>query len=416
MTDTVTSRESRWPDVDTVPRAPLRGAVAAMLLRLVADRVPVRIVTDDRPMPPGSPVLRLRRPDAFRRRVGATGLIGLGEAYQAGDWDADDLAGLLTAAAGAMSGSLGGLRKLARLRHVPWLRSLHGARSPKEEENTLDGARRNIQRHYDLSNEMFALFLDETMTYSSGLFTGPDDDDLAGAQRRKIDRLLDLTGVGDGTRVLEIGTGWGELSIRAARRGARVHTITISAEQQALAQQRVVAAGVADRVTIELRDYRQVEDTAGYDAIVSVEMIEAVGQRYWPAYFGAIDRLLAPGGRAGIQAITMPDERLRYATDTYTWVQKYIFPGGVLLSVEEVERQLAAGTGLRLAESRAFGSSYAMTLRLWRDRFLANAEAVGELGFDETFRRTWEYYLAYCEAGFVSGEIDVCQLILDRPA
>jgi cyclopropane-fatty-acyl-phospholipid synthase len=360
--------------------------------------------------------MRLHHPSAFHRRLGRGGLIGFGEAYQAGDWDADDLAGLLTAAAGAMSGSLGGLRKLARLRHVPWLRSLHGARSPEEEENTLDGARRNIQRHYDLSNEMFALFLDETMTYSSGLFTGPDDDDLAGAQRRKIDRLLDLTGVGDGTRVLEIGTGWGELSIRAARRGARVHTITISAEQQALAQQRVVAAGVADRVTIELRDYRQVEDTAGYDAIISVEMIEAVGQRYWPAYFGAIDRLLAPGGRAGIQAITMPDERLRYATDTYTWVQKYIFPGGVLLSVEEVERQLAAGTGLRLAESRAFGSSYAMTLRLWRDRFLANAEAVGELGFDETFRRTWEYYLAYCEAGFVSGEIDVCQLILDRPA
>jgi cyclopropane-fatty-acyl-phospholipid synthase len=387
-----------------------------MLLRLVAERVPVRVVTDDRPMPAGPPVLRLRRPNALHRRVGATGLIGLGEAYQAGDWDAEDLAGLLSAAAGAMSGPLGGLRKLFRLRHVPWLRSLHGARSPEEEENTLDGARRNIQRHYDLSNEMFALFLDETMTYSSGLFTGPDDDDLAGAQRRKIDRLLDLTGVGDGTRVLEIGTGWGELSIRAARRGARVHTITISAEQQALAQQRVVAAGVADRVTIELRDYRQVEDTAGYDAIISVEMIEAVGQRYWPAYFGAIDRLLAPGGRAGLQAITMPDERMRYATDTYTWIQKYIFPGGVLLSVEEVERQLAAGTGLRLAEKRAFGSSYATTLRLWRQRFVANADAVGELGFDETFRRTWAYYLAYCEAGFVSGEIDVCQLILDRPA
>ena len=416
MTDTVTSRQSRWPDVDTVPRAPLRGAAAAMLLRLVAGRVPLRVVADDRPMPPGPPVLRLHRPGAFHRRIGATGLIGLGEAYQAGDWDADDLAGLLIAAAGAMDGSLGNLRKLARLRHVPWLRPMHGARSPAEEENTLEGSRRNIQRHYDLSNDMFALFLDETMTYSSGLFTGPDDDDLAGAQRRKIDRLLDLTGVGDGTRVLEIGTGWGELAIRAARRGAVVRTITISAEQQALAQRRVEAAGVAGRVTIELRDYRQVEDPIGYDAIVSVEMIEAVGQRYWPAYFGAVDRLLAPGGRAGIQAITMPDERLRYSADTYTWIQKYIFPGGVLLSVEEVERQLAAGTGLRLAERRAFGSSYAQTLRLWRDRFRANAEAVGRLGFDETFRRTWMYYLAYCEAGFVSGEIDVCQLILDRPA
>lgn len=414
MTDTdVARRESRWPDVDTVPRSPLRGAVAARVLRFVAGRVPLRVVTHDEPMPPGPPVLRLRRPEAFHRRIGATGLIGLGEAYQAGDWYADDLTGLLTATAAAMSGPLGGFRKLSKARHVPWLRSLHGAAPRADEENTVDGARRNIRRHYDLSNEMFALFLDETMTYSSGIFTGPDDTDLAAAQRRKIDRLLDLTGVGDGTRVLEIGTGWGELSVRAARRGARVHTITISTEQAALAQQRVVDAGVADRVTIELRDYRHVDDEQGYDAIVSVEMIEAVGREYWPAYFGAIDRLLAPGGRAGIQAITLPDHRLPYA-ETYTWIQKYIFPGGVLLSVEEVERQLAAGTGLRLAEKRAFGSSYAQTLRQWRERFLANAGEVAALGFDDIFRRTWEYYLAYCEAGFLAGEIDVHQLILDR--
>ncbi|WP_433306740.1 class I SAM-dependent methyltransferase [Actinoplanes sp. CA-030573] len=414
MTDTdVTGRDSRWPDVDTVPRAPLRGAAAAGVLRFVAGRVPLRVVTHDRPMPPGPPVLRLRRPGAFHRRIGATGLIGLGEGYQAGDWYADDLAGLLSATAAAMSGPLGGFRRLARVRHVPWLRSLHGAAPRADEENTVDGARRNIQRHYDLSNEMFALFLDETMTYSSGVFTGPDDTDLAAAQRRKIDRLLDLTGVGDGARVLEIGTGWGELSIRAARRGAHVHTVTISTEQAALAQQRVVDAGVADRVTIELRDYRHIDDERGYDAIVSVEMIEAVGREYWPAYFGTIDRLLAPGGRAGIQAITLPDRRLPYA-ETYTWIQKYIFPGGVLLSVEEVERQLAAGTGLRLAEKRAFGSSYAQTLRQWRRNFLANADRVAALGFDDIFRRTWEYYLAYCEAGFVSGEIDVYQLILDR--
>jgi cyclopropane-fatty-acyl-phospholipid synthase len=416
MTETeVAGHQSRWPDVVTVPRAPLRGTAAAAMLRFIAGRVPIRIVNGDEAVPPGPPVLRVRRPDDFHRRLGATGLIGLGEAYQAGDWYADDLAALLTAAAAAMTGSLGRYRTLAKLRHVPWLQPLHGARMPAEQENTVEGSRRNIQAHYDLSNEMFALFLDETMTYSSGLFAGPEDTDLAGAQRRKIDRLLDLTGVGEGTRVLEIGTGWGELSIRAAKRGATVHTITISTEQQELAQQRVVDAGVADKVTIELRDYRHVEDERGYDAIVSVEMIEAVGRQYWPAYFGAIDRLLAPGGRVGIQAITLPDERIRYA-DTYTWVQKYIFPGGVMLSVEEVERQLAAGTNLRLAEKRAFGWSYAKTLRAWREKFLANADRVTALGFDDIFLRTWEYYLAYCEAGFVSGEIDVHQLILERPA
>jgi len=413
-TDVPTAAATRWPDVVRVPRAMLRAATAKALLKFISGRIPVRIVTGGEPRPPGPPVLRLRKPDAFYRRVGATGLIGLGEAYQAGDWYADDLTGLLTAAAAAMSGSLGGYRKLAKLRHVPWLQPLHGARSPAEEENTVEGARRNIQRHYDLSNEMFALFLDETMTYSSGLFAGPEDEDLAAAQRRKIDRLLDLTGVGDGTRVLEIGTGWGELSIRAARRGARVHTITISTEQQQLAQRRVNDAGVADRVTIELRDYRHLADEQGYDAVVSVEMIEAVGRKYWPDYFGAIDRLLAPGGRAGLQAITLPDDRLEFA-DTYTWVQKYIFPGGVLLSTEEVERQLAARTSLRLAEKRAFGWSYAKTLRAWRDKFLSNADRIRSLGFDDIFVRTWEYYLAYCEAGFVSGEIDVHQLILDRP-
>ena len=412
--DVPTTPATRWPDVERVPRAPLRAAAAKALLRFVSGRIPVQVVTGDAPQPPGPPVLRLRNPEAFYRRIGATGLIGLGEAYQAGDWDADDLAGLLTAAAAAMSGSLGRYRGLAKLRHVPWLQWAHGASPKADEENTVEGARRNIQRHYDLSNEMFALFLDETMTYSSGLFAGPEDTDLAGAQRRKIDRLLDLTGVGDGTRVMEIGTGWGELSIRAAQRGARVHTITISTEQRALAQQRVAEAGVADRVTIELRDYRHVEDTQGYDAVVSVEMIEAVGRKYWPSYFGAIGRLLAPGGRAGIQAITLPDSRLPFA-DTYTWVQKYIFPGGVMLSVEEVERQLAAGTGLRLADKRAFGWSYAKTLRCWRDKFLANADRVRALGFDDIFIRTWEYYLAYCEAGFVSGEIDVHQLILERP-
>jgi cyclopropane-fatty-acyl-phospholipid synthase len=190
-----------------------------------------------------------------------------------------------------------------------------------------------------------------------------------------------------------------------------VHTITISEQQYALAKRRVTDAGPADRVTIELRDYRELP-AGEYDAVVSVEMVEAVGERYWPAYFGMLDRMVAPGGRVGLQAIVVPDERLRAARNTYTWIQKYIFPGGVLLSVAEVERQLRR-TGLGLSERYAFGSSYARTLRLWRQRFLAGGSD------DDTFRRTWEYYLAFCEAGFAAGELDVEQLILtprpDRP-
>ncbi|MCW6011197.1 cyclopropane-fatty-acyl-phospholipid synthase family protein [Micromonospora sp. CPCC 205371] len=428
----------RWPDVAAVPRSPLRAAVAARLLRRVAKRVPLRLVAGGEASgPPGAPELRLHRPDAVHHRLGARGLIGFGEGYQAGDWDTDDLAGLLTAVAAALRDSrLGAVRHLRRLRHLPLTRALFRARLPRAEENTVDGARRNIHHHYDLSNEMFALFLDESMTYSSALF--PDGaggrsgavaagggsgavavaqapGDLAVAQRNKIDRLLDRSGVGPGSRVLEIGTGWGELAIRAAQRGATVHTVTISVEQRDLAARRVAEAGVADRVTIELRDYRHIEPAHpdGYDAIVSVEMIEAVGERYWPAYFGTLDRLLAPGGRVGLQAILVPHDRLRAARRTYTWIQKYIFPGGVILSAEAIKQLVAGHTRLRVRESHLFGMHYAATLRLWRERFIANTTAVEALGFDRTFRRTWEYYLASCEAGFATGHLDVGQFILE---
>jgi len=418
MGRTAVADRKRWPDVATVPRARLRAAVAAVLVR----RVAARLASPAGPSIPGVPMLRLHRPGDLHRRLGARGLIGFGEAYQAGDWDTDDLVALLSAFATALLNRR--LRLIGRLRHLAWLRPLYGARLPRAEENTLAGSRNNIRHHYDLSNELFALFLDETMTYSAALF---DLDpagrpaatwaNLADAQRRKIDRLLDRTGVGAGTRVLEIGTGWGELAIRAAQRGARVHTITISAEQHALAVRRAAAAGVADRITVDLCDYRQIKpphDGEGYDAVLSVEMIEAVGERYWPAYFATLDQLLAPGGRIGLQAITMPHDRMRTARRTYTWIQKYIFPGGVILSAEAIDHLVAEHTHLRVRESYAFGSHYAATLRLWRERFTEQAEAVAALGFDQTFRRTWEYYLAYSEAGFATGHLDVQQVILER--
>jgi cyclopropane-fatty-acyl-phospholipid synthase len=237
-------------------------------------------------------------------------------------------------------------------------------------------------------------------------------DDLAAAQRRKIDRLLDRAQVGEGTRLLEIGTGWGELALRAAARGADVVSVTLSAEQKRLAEERVAAAGFTDKVRVELKDYRAVEGE--YDAVVSVEMIEAVGYEYWPVYFTTIDRLLAPGGRAAIQAITLPHERMLASRRSYTWIHKYIFPGGFIPSVRAIEDITARETGLRVRERFSMGDSYAQTLRLWEERFTSRHDEVAALGFDETFERMWRFYLCYSRAGFQAGYLDVQQFLFDR--
>ncbi|MFC1401947.1 MULTISPECIES: class I SAM-dependent methyltransferase [Streptacidiphilus] len=407
----------RWPDVATVPASPLRARAAELLLRHVARRLGLRVqlpggaLLNRTPPPPDAPVLRLRAPGDFFQRVGAGGLIGFGESYQAGDWDSPDLIALLTVLA-ASPGTLVPPR-------LQWLRRWFTPRRPAEQLGTPENARRNIQAHYDLSNELFALFLDPTLTYSSALFaTGPDGtpaaswDLLAPAQHRKIDRLLDLAGVGHGTRVLEIGTGWGELALRAAARGAEVVTLTLSEEQQRLAEERIAAAGQADRVEVRLCDYRSA--TGQFDAVLSVEMVEAVGRDYWPAYFATLDRVLAPGGRIALQAITMPHDRMLASLRTFTWIQKYIFPGGLLPSVEAVRTTLARHTSLSLTERHGYGAHYAETLRLWRERFTARADEVAALGFDSVFQRMWTLYLAYSEAGFRSGYLDVQQLLLTR--
>jgi cyclopropane-fatty-acyl-phospholipid synthase len=264
------------------------------------------------------------------------------------------------------------------------------------------GARSNIHRHYDLSNEMFEVFLDPSMTYSSAWFSSGDS--LAAAQARKIDGILDLAGVTSGTRLLEVGTGWGALAIRAAQRGAHVTTLTISTSQQEYASERIADAGVS--VDVQLRDYRDAVGT--YDAVVSVEMIEAVGAEYWPTYFQTLSRLLRPGGRVGLQAITMPHDRMPATRRSYTWIHKYVFPGGQLLSVPAVEGN-ARAAGLEITARRALGADYARTLDLWRARFLDGWDRVAALGFDEVFQRMWEFYLAYTSAGFRSGYLDVWQ-------
>ncbi|MGB8649188.1 MAG: cyclopropane-fatty-acyl-phospholipid synthase family protein [Mycobacteriales bacterium] len=400
----------RWPSIATLPSSSTRARVAQLLFERVVRRLPLHVLLPDgRVLGAGGlagPVMRLRRPEAFYLRIGDSGLVGFGEAYMAGDWETEDLAEVLTVFAARVGElippSLQRLRDVALLRH------------PSTDSQDKRNQKRNIERHYDLSNDLFALFLDPTLTYSSALFEELPSSwgDLQAAQHRKVDRLLDGAGVTAGTTVLEIGTGWGELSLRAAARGATVHSITLSEEQRALAIERVAAAGLSDRVTIDLCDYRDVQGR--YDAVVSVEMIEAVGYKYWPDYFATLDRHLLPGGKVGLQAITMPHDRMVASRDTFTWIHKYIFPGGLIPSVTAIEQNVFAHTSLRITDRFAFGKHYAETLRLWRRRFEAHADEVEALGFDETFRRMWSLYLAYSEAGFASGYLDVHQLVFEK--
>ena len=431
----------RWPDVVAQPHRPIRAAVARVLFTRAVAKLAVRIeLPDGHVLGAGgtdAPTMRLLRPEAFYQRLGATGLIGFGESYMAGDWMAggrrpvavadessgnlefaadgefpagpqDDLATVLTEFAEQMGTLI-----------PPWLQRLRQAavlRAPGAQDNTVPGSRRNISHHYDLSNELFSAFLDPSMSYSSALFDADpvaSRESLRDAQHRKIDRLLDVTGVTAGSRVLEIGTGWGELAILAADRGATVTTVTLSQEQAELARKRIENAGHTDAVTVELQDYR--ETTGSYDAVLSVEMIEAVGANHWNEYFTLLHDRLAPGGRIGLQAITMPHDRMLASMNTYTWILKYIFPGGQIASVQAV-RNHAAQAGLRVTGNFAFGLHYAETLRRWRARFEAQSATVDRLGFDLVFRRMWSLYLGYSEAGFRSGYLDVNQFVLTKDA
>jgi len=405
----------RWPSITRPPRASLAATIARLLFERAVHKIPVRATYPGGVSigggSPESPAFELVRPRAYFARLGRDSKIGFGEAYMAGDWRAapgTDLADLLTPFAA----------RLASLVPEPLqrLRTIVDQRIPTSHENTLGGSRDNVRAHYDLSNDLFGSFLDPTMSYSAAWF---DESEPVGAatgleeaQLRKIDGVLDYAGVRAGTRLLEIGTGWGALAIRAAQRGAHVTTVTISAEQMALATERVAEAGLSDRVDLRLQDYREVEGE--FDAIVSVEMIEAVGEAYWPTYFATIDRLLAPGGKVSIQAITMAHERVLATKRSFSWIQKYIFPGGIIPSLQSIDETLAGHTTLRVTQRRELGPHYARTLHLWRERFNEQWPRINQLGFDETFRRMWEFYLAYCEAGFRTGYLSVSQLQMTR--
>jgi cyclopropane-fatty-acyl-phospholipid synthase len=418
-----------WPGLDTVPtglRTAISAHVARRLFEAAVNRLDVTVLVEDpdrtRSLGRGGPVMTVHRPAEFFTRIGRHQLIGFGEAYLTGSWDAEDVSGFLTVLAAELPTLVP--------RSLQNLRATVVARPPRMHRNSQRNTRDNIAHHYDLSNDLFGLFLDPTLSYSSALFDAEvlstsghrqavapvQGADLYAGQLRKIDRLLDEARVGQDSRVLEIGTGWGELAIRAARRGATVRTVTLSTEQQALAEDRIAATGMADRVTVDLCDYRDLRPDHGrYDAIVSVEMIEAVGHEYWSTYFSKLDELLAPGGRVAIQSITMPHDRMLATRHTYTWINKYIFPGGFLPSVEAVDQVTSRDTTLRVSNRLSMGLHYAETLRQWDEAFVAASDAVRRLGFDATFERMWHFYLEYARAGFTSGYLDVQQFTLARP-
>ena len=409
------STSIRWPALAARPQTPIRATIARLIFERAVARVPVRVTYPDGRVlgggSPASPEFEVIRPAAFFARLGRDAKIGFGDAYMAGDWRAGsgtDLADLLTPFASRVTTLIPApLQRLRVLADRP---------VPPIQENTLDGSRANIAAHYDLSNELFAAFLDPTMSYSCAWFddSGPiaAATGLEEAQLRKIDGILDLAGVQAGTRVLEIGCGWGSLAIRAAQRGARVTAITLSREQARLARERVATAGLSGLAEVRVQDYREVD--AEYDAIVSVEMIEAVGEAYWPAYFTALDRLLAPGGKIGIQAITMAHDRFLATRRSFSWIQKHIFPGGIIPSLQAVDDVLAGHTTLRVTRRRELRPHYARTLRLWRERFHDQWPHIHAQGFDQAFRRMWEFYLAYSEAGFRGGYLGVSQLQMTR--
>lgn len=329
--------------------------------------------------------------DAFFREYALRGDIGAGEAYMDGLWRADDLPAFLEIA----------LLNEQAIPQTSWVTKLLNV--PRDVQhllrpNTRGGSRRNIRAHYDLSNELFGLFLDETMTYSAAVHADTSEP-LEAAQRRKFDRLCDALGLGPDDHVLEIGCGWGGFALHAATtRGCRVTGITVSREQFEFAAARVAAQGLGARVDLRLCDYRDV--TGQYSAIVSIEMLEAVGRAHWAQFFEVCDARLAPGGRMAIQTIAMPDHRFAEYARHADWIQTYIFPGGMLPSVGELCRAAAAATRLNIRWMDDIGPHYARTLAEWRRRFLDRLDEVHGLGFDERFVRMWDYYLSSCEAMF----------------
>ena len=344
---------------------------------------------------------------SFYRRVLTGGEVAFGEAYQDGTCDSPDLVQLLMLALlnrQAVDLNRGVMRLISKRKNL----RIHRSRV-----NTKEQSKHNIHAHYDMGNEFFSLFLDETLTYSSAVFAF-EGQLLADAQSNKYQRMCEFAGITEESRVLEIGSGWGGFAIYAAREyGCHVTTITLSQEQLDLASQRIQEAGLSDRVDIRLVDYRDVEGK--FDSIVSIEMFEAVGAEFFETFFMKCASLLKPGGKLAMQVITVPDRSFTAQKSGVNWVQKYIFPGGVLPSLAAME-QANARTGLNIASVDNIGQHYAATLQQWRKAFWERIVDVRQQGYDQHFIRTWDYYLAACEAGFRSNNTDDVQIVFEKPA
>jgi cyclopropane-fatty-acyl-phospholipid synthase len=343
----------------------------------------------------------------FYRAVAVNGSVGAGESFMDGQWRCDDLVGLirlLVRNRDLLDGMESGLARLGG-----WVMQAWGALR----RNTRAGSRRNIAAHYDLGNAFFGLFLSEDLMYSSALWEGADDT-LEAASQRKLDRVCQWLELGPGDRVVEIGTGWGGFALHAARHyGCHVTTTTISREQHALASARVAEAGLGDRVTLLLEDYRDLEGQ--YDKLVSIEMVEAIGAAYLDTWFAKLGALVRPGGKALVQAITIEDHRYAQALKAVDFIKRHVFPGSFIPSVNAMLSAKTRATDLALLRQEDFGLSYARTLHAWRERFLAARGEVRAQGFDERFLRLWEFYLAYCEGGFLERSIGVSHLLFAKP-
>ena len=362
-----------------------------------------------------SATMHIRRPNFFRRCARA-GDLGFGESYQAGEWDTPDLVAVIGWFCANVESSPG----MSGTQHQDWLltslragsgllsRLRHALR-----RNSVAGAAANIHAHYDLGNPFYSLWLDPSMTYSAALFEAPDQN-LAAAQAAKYDRLCRELRLQPGDHLLEIGSGWGGMAAHAARNyGCRVSTITISDEQFRYTTERMKMEGLADRVEVRRQDYRQVEGQ--YDKIVSIEMLEAVGDAFLPTYFRKVQGLLKRNGLFAAQFITCPDRRHAEFRRNVDWIQKHIFPGSLLLSMNRVAAVAQRTSSLSLHSLHDLGLDYARTLREWRQRFHAQQDAVRAQGFAQHFIRTWDYYLAYCEAAFAWRNISVVQAVWAGP-
>lgn len=353
----------------------------------------------------------VHRPARLLQRIALRGDVGFAEGYIAGDWRTPDVTALLR----LLACNERTLEAPLSANPVGWINRWGDRVRHRLRANHRTGSRRNIRAHYDLGNAFYRLWLDSTMTYSAALFADLPNAtfaDLADAQQRKYDRMLDRLDARPGEHILEIGCGWGGFALAAARRGLRVTGVTLSQEQLAYARAQVAAAGLEDRIDLRLQDYRDL--SGSFDHLVSIEMLEAVGEAYWETYFATLARCVRPGGRIALQVITLDESRFENYRRTPEFIQLHVFPGG-MLPTPTILQQLATAAGLEWRECVRFGRHYAKTCALWNAKCSDQRAAIRALGFDDAFLHRWHYYLSYCQIGFEIGSIDLLQVVLRRP-